>query len=152
MLLYRMSKVKLFDDLTGKGAEISGGRWNEKGIGALYLAENRSLTILETIVHCQRISDLYNRFLLTIDVPDNSIDYVEPAKLPKNWNSTPWNNYTVDYGSKWLLSNKSLLLKIPSAIIPEESIYLINPSHSKHSKIKIIEKSLFLPDNRLQLS
>nr|WP_295112583.1 RES family NAD+ phosphorylase [uncultured Caulobacter sp.] len=35
------------DDMTGKGAEIDGGRWNGKGVPALYTATSRALACLE---------------------------------------------------------------------------------------------------------
>ena len=38
-------------DLSGKGAGITGGRWNEKGVAVVYAAESRSLACLETLVH-----------------------------------------------------------------------------------------------------
>lgn len=146
-----MSKLRHADDLTGKGSELSGGRWNKKGIPALYLAENISLSILETIVHSQKIADLYNRYVLSVEVPNESFEFIDIKNLPKNWNTTPWNNFTIEYGSKFLLSNKNLILKIPSAVVPEESIFLINPTHKNHHQIKLIKKRLFLPDNRLKL-
>jgi RES domain-containing protein len=147
-----MSKLRRYSDLSGKGAELSGGRWNEIGQPAIYLAENISLSILETIVHCQQVSDLYNRVVLSIEVPNNSMDEISVDKLPRDWNTTPWNNFTVQYGSNWLLSNNNLLLKIPSAIVPKENIFLVNPVHKNYKFIKIIDKELFLPDNRLKLS
>lgn len=148
-----MSKKRHASDLTGKGSEISGGRWNEKNLPALYLAENISLSIIETIVHCQKLSDLYNRMILYIEIPENSIDNnFNKLNLPKDWNSTPWNRFTINYGTQWLQNNQFLAIKLPSAIVPEESIYLINPKHDKHNEIKIKKTTLFQPDNRLKLN
>ncbi len=152
MVLFRMSKRKYATDLTGTGAKIAGGRWNDKGIAALYLAENRSLAILETIVHCHYIKDLYNRVVLSIDLPDNLIDILNRNKLPNDWNKTPWHDYTINEGSDWLKSNSNLVLKVPSAIVPEENIYIVNPRHRDRNKIKIINQEIFKPDNRLLLS
>ncbi|MES0489819.1 MAG: RES domain-containing protein [Leptospirales bacterium] len=147
-----MSKERHSNDLSGKGAELAGGRWNEIGIPALYLAENISLSILETIVHCQRVSDLHNRLVLSIKFPEESIDEIEMDQLPNDWNKAPWHNYTINYGSNWLSSHNNFVLKIPSAIVPNENIFLVNPHHKNHSQIKVVNKNLFLPDNRLKLS
>lgn len=152
MILYRMSKVRHSDDLTGRGSEIAGGRWNDPGIPAVYLAENISLSILETIVHCQKISDLHNRVILSIYVPEHTVDELELNILPSDWNKSPWHNFTIEYGSNWLSSRKNYILKIPSAVVPNEYIYLINPTHVYHSEIKVERKDTFLPDNRLKLS
>lgn len=151
MILYRIAKKKYAEDLSGYGAKITGGRWNRKGLPALYLAESRSLSILEIIVHCNTITDLNGRILLSIEIPDKSMDTVDRAELPDKWNMKPYHSSTVNYGSNWLISNQNLLLKIPSAIVPEEYIFIANPKHKKYSKIKIIEKKLFEPDQRLVL-
>jgi len=152
MTLYRMAKRRHAADLSGKGAELAGGRWNEIGIPALYLAENISLAILETIVHCHTISDLHHRLLLSIEVPEETIEEIPRDQLPSNWNITPWHNFTINYGSNWLSSNNNSILKIPSAVVPSQSIYLLNPKNRKHNLLKISKEEEFLPDNRLKLS
>lgn len=151
MVLFRMSKARHSDDLSGKGAEIAGGRWNHRGLPALYLAGNRSLAILETIVHCQYIKDLYNRLMLSIEVPEDNVEIFNTDHLPHDWNVTPWHNFTIDEGTKWLESFNALILKIPSAIVPAENIFMVNPRHSAFKKIKIRQKEEFKPDNRLAL-
>lgn len=151
MILYRVSKHRHADDLSGKGAELSGGRWNKKGYPALYLAENISLSILETIVHCQCINDLHNRLILSIEVPETSIDIFDPTLLPANWNSIPWNDFTIENGTQWLELQATLSLKVPSAIVPKENIYILNPRHSDYRNVRIIGREIFKPDNRLVL-
>ena len=151
MILFRMAKIRHSDDLSGKGAEIAGGRWNQRGLPALYLAENRSLAILETIVHCQYIKDLYKRLLLSIAVPEDKIEIFDTDHLPDDWNVTPWHNFTVDEGTKWLKSYNALILKIPSAVVPSEKIFMVNPHHPDFEEIKLHQKEEFKPDNRLAL-
>ncbi len=151
MILYRMAKKRRADDLSGEGAEKAGGRWNNKGYPAIYLANNRSLAILETIVHCQYIRDLYNRYILSIEVPEDLIDIFDRKKLPENWNSTPYNNFTIIEGTRWLQSFNNLTLKMPSAVVPEEFIFMVNPRHPEAKRVKIIKKEIFTPDNRLVL-
>ncbi len=151
MVLYRITKKKYADDLSGYGAKITGGRWNRKDIPALYLAESQSLTILETIVHCHDINDLNNRLILFIEVPDNLTNILDQSILPEDWNKKPWHNFTVNFGSEWLISNKNLLLKLPSAVVPDENIFMINPKYSEVSKIKTTIRKIFKPDHRLVL-
>ena len=50
MIVYRLAKNKFASDLSGKGAEISGGRWNSKGVRMLYTCESRALCALEIAV------------------------------------------------------------------------------------------------------
>jgi RES domain-containing protein len=40
-------------------------------------------------------------------------------------------------------------LKVPSALVPEEFNYLMNPLHSKAGKVKVIKRSPFNFDERL---
>jgi RES domain-containing protein len=151
MLLYRVSKARYASDLSGKGAELSGGRWNRIGLPAIYLAESVSLALLETIVHCQCLSDLHNRLILSIEAPDSSSEEVVPALLPVDWNTIPWHPFTIEYGTKWLESQRTLILKVPSAIVSQESIYILNPNHPGFPGVRIAGKETFRPDNRLAL-
>jgi len=146
-----MAREEHADDLSGKGAEVYGGRWNQVGVSALYAAENISLTILETIVHSRNIKDLYGRLLLSIQVPDTEIETIDIKKSPSDWNSTPWNSYTVSTGTKWLNSFNGLAMKVPSALVPQESIYILNPRVSDFKKVRIVKKQVFIPDHRLVL-
>lgn len=152
MILYRIVKERHADDLSGKGSELAGGRWNEIGMPALYLAQNISLSVLETIVHCRRVSDLHNRLLLSVEVPDGLLDELAPGELPPGWNKTPWHRDTVRLGSEWLSSQNNLLLKLPSALVSQENIFLVNPLHEKHGLIKVVQKEIFCPDNRFKLA
>lgn len=151
MILYRMSKRINADDLSGRGAEIAGGRWNRKGLPALYLAGNRSTALVETIVHCRYIEDLYDRLVLSIEIPAGMADSFDTGRLPDNWNATPWINDTIDMGSQWLRSHDNLILQLPSSVIPEEKIYMINPRHSEFKRVKIAVREVFKADNRLVL-
>jgi RES domain-containing protein len=149
MHLYRVSKNEHADELDGKGSAIAGGRWNRRGVPSLYAGQSRSLALLEVLVHCSRIEDLDGRVIITIEVPDNDISVIETHDLPAGWNSIPWNDGTVEKGSSWLLSKKGLMLQLPSVVVPAEKIYMINPAHPEHPKIRIVEKETFSLDPRL---
>ncbi|MCA9448346.1 MAG: RES family NAD+ phosphorylase, partial [Candidatus Omnitrophica bacterium] len=51
MEVFRVAREAYKTDLSGTGARINGGRWNSPGKAVLYTSENRSLAILETLVH-----------------------------------------------------------------------------------------------------
>lgn len=46
-----MAKGKYARDLSGAGARIYGGRWNEKGIAVVYTASSPALATVELLVH-----------------------------------------------------------------------------------------------------
>ena len=69
MQLYRLCRQK-FADLSGLGAKQTGGRWNRRGVAALYTAENASLAILEVLVHLDKSEIPVDFVLLETTVPE----------------------------------------------------------------------------------
>lgn len=69
----------------GEGAKLAGGRWNSKGTRVLYRSENRSLAVLEILVHLA--GSLPDRYVLgNAEIPDDlSRDVLDEALLPENW-------------------------------------------------------------------
>lgn len=120
------------NDLSGKGAEITGGRWNAKGTPMLYVATTRSMAYLETVVHLDGSMPLpLNRYLVSIEVPDDAwtnAAVCDPASHV-GWDALPAGKTSVDFGTAWAAGMGSLLAKVPSVIIPEEINVLINPRH-----------------------
>ena len=140
------------DDLSGKGAEITGGRWNEKGLAAVYAAENRALACLETLVHLGAGALPLNRYLVELSVPDAvwaSAWRETPASLPVGWDAAPAGRASIGFGTAWLRSRRSAILLIPSAIVPEESCVLLNPAHPDSAKISALKSRRWLYDTRL---
>lgn len=150
MLLYRIAKSKWIDDLSGYGAQINGGRWNEKGVPMVYTASSVSLAALEVLVHIEIINFVKNLELLILEIPDE----IRPLtigndELRTNWNTYPPHESTMKLGSAWVKARKSLLLEVPSVVIPFEKNILINPSHANIRDIKIKDRMPFNFDNRL---
>ena len=88
-------------DLSGKGAEIPGGRWNRKGLPVVYAASTAALAALETIVHFAAAGLPLNRFLVRIDLPDDLWEArrsATPASLEVGWNAVPAGKVSLDVG------------------------------------------------------
>jgi len=140
------------DDLGGKGAEITGGRWNEKGIAVVYAAENRSLACLETLVHLGAGGLPFNRYLVEVSIPDPvwaAARRETPASLPVGWDAQPAGRASIGFGTAWLRSGTSAVLVIPSAIVPEECCVLFNPAHPDSAGIGAAKSRRWLYDPRL---
>lgn len=148
MLLYRITNAKYADDLNGTGARFFGGRWNSIGRPMLYLASSRSLAVLESLAHIATTNVPMDYALLTIEAPDDYVT-VSADLLPDKWNEYPESSITRQIGNNFLERNEHLLLKVPSALVPEEANYLMNPLHPKADKVKVIKKSPFTFDDRL---
>ena len=120
------------DDLSGQGAAITGGRWNERGAAMVYAAENRALACLETLVHLAAGGLPLNRYLVEIAIPDAlwaAALRTTPEALPVGWDAAPASGTSIGFGMAWLRRARSAILLVPSAIIPEEYCVLINPAH-----------------------
>lgn len=151
MIVYRIGKTKYAKDLTGEGARLNGGRWNHVMTPCLYTSESRALAVLEYTVNVN-IDDIPRALSLTTwEVPDSSLEICNEAQLPGDWKDDPAPTSTRDFGTSWLKAGKKLLMKVPSAVMPEEWNYIINPLHPGARDCKVIEVRDFVYDVRIKL-
>jgi RES domain-containing protein len=90
---------------------------------------------------------IYKCFVFQFD--EQLMEVFPLGALPKNWQQEPPTPMLQSLGDKWAKSNSSAILAVPSAIIPEELNYLINPKHPDFSKLKISDPTDFAFDQRL---
>jgi RES domain-containing protein len=139
-------------DLSGKGAERTGGRWNRPGRPVVYTASSAALACLETVVHLNAGDLPLNRFLVRIEVPDalwQVRQTLAPADLPVGWSAVPEGKVSLDAGDRWLKEASTALLAVPSVIVPEEFNVLIDPLHPNAKKIHAAKVRPWLYDQRL---
>ena len=149
-VLYRIARTKHAGDLSGEGARLAGGRWNQKGTPIIYAAESRSLACLEALVHMSQAEFLIQRKIVLIEIPKTiTPQTIEKSDLPRNWRQYPPSFKLADIGTQWAVSMKSLLLQVPSAVIPYEFNMLINPAHPDMKHVKIAKIEDFQFDKRL---
>ena len=149
MKVYRISKCSFIDDLSGTGAALFGGRWNSKGTYVLYTAASPSLALLETIVHISNIPPS-GYCMLTLEIPDDSITEIQAKQLHASWQQHPSPAVVRKIGDRFVKENKTVALKLPSAVVPEEFNYLLNPAHPAFRKVKILSKRDIRFDERLK--
>lgn len=148
MIIYRFTAARYKEDISGNGAKLFGGRWNSKGLPVLYASNHISLSVLELLVHNKNYTSFQDPFLMSISIPEGIIPVVATAeKLKAGWSNSI--AYTRWIGDQFLQVNRSLILQVPSAIIPQEHNFLVNPLHSDFKKIKIAATELFELDKRL---
>lgn len=150
MIVFRLTKSKYKIDLSGKGAELFGGRWNPVGISALYTSETRALCVLELLAHTPN-NLIPPRFeLLSIEIPDKLFTRFERlADLPSEWNSLETNELTQQIGKLKFLRKDCLGFVVPSAIIKQEYNIILNPLCNQYNKVKIVESEAVNIDERL---
>lgn len=149
MIVFRITSSKYAGDLSGRGAEKAGGRWNQRGIPVLYTCQSRALAAMELAVHItlSTIQDDYK--ILTIEIPDTTIHALQIEKLPADWKQFPFPQSTQTIGTQWLAANNELAMKVPSVVIEGDYNLLINPNHELFNAIRIIETKPFAFDTRL---
>jgi RES domain-containing protein len=138
--------------LSGEGARLAGGRWNYPGVSVVYASEYLSLAALELFVHFVRWDVAITKSLVAIpiEIPDTvPIVDVSLRDLKGGWDSSPPSDSTRDVGTNWVRKGLSAVLRVPSAIIPEEHNLLMNPSHADFSKITAGNPRLFSLDHRM---
>ena len=150
MIVYRLSKKEYINDLSGRGAEKSGGRWNNKGLPALYTASSRALAVLEIAVHVPLGIMPLEYYMAAIEIPgDADIQQIKIAELPAKWNSNPIIKATQYIGDDFLKNGKHLVLQVPSASVFGDFNFVINPAHPDFKTIKIKSTEPFEFDSRL---
>lgn len=121
----------------GEGARITGGRWNSEGIPMVYTAGALSLALLEIIVHLEIKAALKYFKAIPITFRRDLIQTVSPDSLPHTWNRTPPPPATQTLGDEWVRQAAAPVLCVPSAVVPNEFNYLLNPHHPDFRSIKI---------------
>lgn len=150
MEVFRLQNKKFPIELSGKGASITGARWNSKGTEIVYTAQNRALAMAEVVVHLT-ISTLPAGFcMVVIFIPDDvAVLNLDLKKLPSDWNVFPDNAATQKIGDDLIRKNDYAVFKVPSAVVKGEFNYLLNPYHPDFARIKIMEQEDFPFDKRI---
>lgn len=149
MEVFRLSVAK-YADLTGTGGLCGDGRWHTKGKPVVYGGSSRALAILEKFIHEEDI-DVPDMSMITIYIPDDlPYEQITLHQLPNEWDSIDSTKLggTQVLGDTFLKSLSHAYLKVPSAIVPHEYNYIINPAHPDAHCIKVIDKHPYSYDGR----
>jgi len=133
----------------GEGARLYGGRWNSPGTRVAYASDSIALAALEVLAHLPSTAVLQAYSLVSLSFPDESVELLRTTSLPARWRRFPSPSENQAVGDRWVASGRSLILQVPSAIIPSAANFLINPSHPEFSKVAIGRPERFAFDSRL---
>jgi RES domain-containing protein len=147
MRVYRISKCEFVSDLHGTGAAMYPGRWHSKGTYILYTAATPSLALLESVVHISNIA-IASYCMICLSVPEDKILSITAPELPANWFVNPSPDVLKQIGDSFIRKNKFLALQLPSAIMPEENNFLLNPNHSDFKKVSVVYNRTIPIDER----
>lgn len=150
MILYRLARTAFANDLSGRGAEKYGGRWNSPDTCMLYTASNPSLAMLEVFVHLNLDLVPTDYRMVCIFVPDDiPFMAVSTEELAGEWFSFPMKKTTQTIGDHFIRTNKYFLCKVPSSVTRGDFNFLINPGHHHMKNLKIVSNEAFPFDDRL---
>jgi len=150
MIVFRITRAKYNDDISGEGAAKNGARWNNKGKKMLYTASSRSLAMAEVAVHVPFGILPIDYFIVSIKIPNVKPKVITKAFLEgTDWKSHPPSSTTQLVGDEFLKENLSLVLVVPSVVVGGEVNFLINPNHKDFRKVKVGDIEPFKFDPRL---
>ncbi|HMD96123.1 MAG TPA: RES family NAD+ phosphorylase [Terriglobia bacterium] len=134
----------------GEGARLYGGRWNPPGLAIVYCAESLALACLEVLVHVD-LEDLPNELAaVSCEIPSSvKALRLEVSDLPFNWREYPSPESLQLIGQEWFRRKEFGVLSVPSAVIPAERNYLLDPLHPDFGKVVVRQPEPFSLDPRL---
>jgi RES domain-containing protein len=142
--LWRLYRARHGPGLDGIGGLLADGRWHTRGERVVYFGGSAAIVVLERLAHT-------DPDLLPNDLQLARFEYSEPAveltPLPANWNQDE--NLTRKIGAQWRHQGSSCLLAVPSAILPEEFNFVLNPEHPDAKRLRLVRTRLFTFDPRL---
>jgi RES domain-containing protein len=149
--VYRLVKVRYQDQIfSGLGGLYAHGRWTPRGQPVVYTSGSVSLAVLEYTVNYRRRGWVPASVLGRAKIPDSVvIEAVRPGDLPAKWFAATPPALLQDIGEDWLERGATAILKVPSAVVPEEWNYLLNPQHADFTQIVVPQPEPFSFDRRL---
>ncbi|MDY6834797.1 MAG: RES domain-containing protein [Chloroflexota bacterium] len=118
----------------------------------IFTSETRALAALEYLVHVPMAIVPTDLSIVQLNFPYSILPLqVEISSLPPNWRDYPPPQTLGSIGTKWIMSNQSLLLRVPSSVIEQDYSILINPAHHEFNLIEVLIPEPFVFDSRLLL-
>jgi len=149
MEVFKICREEYAAEITSSG---SANRWNIRGQNVIYVASSRSLATLELVVRRKSIVPILNYKVMVISIEDDDhlVTQVLINELAINWRTLAAYSTLQEIGSKWYTSQRTLVLKVPSAIIPYEYNYVINTEHPDFNRgVRLVRTEDYFWDKRL---
>lgn len=150
--IYRLTKARYADDaFSGEGSMRFDGRWHRRGVRIAYASDAPASALLEVIAHTEATSRLqhdYVLFEIRLD-PGGHLLTVGPDLLPDDWRAVPWPASTQEIGTFWYEEQASVVLDVPSAVVPHQRNFVLNVVHPRFEELEINGPEPFEIDPRL---
>lgn len=133
----------------GEGARRFGGRWNSPGTPIVYVSESRALALLEVLAGVRSVAPLPAYVMIPVSYNRAFVRTIKMEDLPAEWRQSPPLPEVQRMGDRWAAQREAAVLRVQSAIVPEEYNYLLNPNHPAFSEITIGQPQQVSLDPRL---
>ena len=88
---------------------------------------------------------------MILEIPDNfEVQEILPKDLPSGWRRFTDYSKCQPIGNKWYDEGLALVLKVPSAVLPEAFNYVVNATHAGFKNIKLLQVTDLIPDERIE--
>jgi len=105
----------------------------------VYACSTPSLSVLEIRVHTGPEGEGILYALCQIELPKKLVTKFDNTYLPSDWNLNPPQLSTQKLGSDWARGRTSVVLQVPSILVPVDFNFLINPLHEEFKKIRVTD-------------
>lgn len=133
----------------GEGARRYGGRFNSPGVSVIYAASSLPLAVLEVLVRLSSQEELDRYVAIPLSFSEELLMPLEQSSLPEDWRDVDFSTRAQRLEDTWSQEARSLVLEVPSAVLPTESNYLINPTHPAFDRLEVGDTQALELDLRL---
>lgn len=145
--LWRLYRAAYGPGLDGVGGTFADGRWHTRGARVVYFGASAAIVVLERLAHIDPDLLPADLRLGRFEFSEAAISADEISALPENWIQDE--SATRRLGDQWWRAGSSPLLIVPSAILPEESNYVLNSQHPQAKLFRLTIERPFAFDPRL---
>lgn len=150
MRFWRIYHCQYTDPLSGEGARRYGGRWNPKGLPALYLSDSPALAMLEVLARAPSLQRAGNFVAAEFEIDGRRIPLFTPADLPRGWDAEPATAVSRKFGVA-RFAQGLLGFRVPSVIVPLQYNAVVWTEHPQFREVvRLRRKQIPFPfDKRL---
>ena len=148
MLVFRIVHKLYANTLFASGMR---GRWNSSGNKAIYASETVTLALLENMVRRQGVGFNSDFKIMFIEIPDDAvIESIAESHLEAGWRDPNDYSQCQPLGDRWFSADKALVLKVPSAVMPLSSNFVVNTLHPDYPRVSLVGVTDLMPDPRIE--
>lgn len=146
--IYRIIEPRQASEpFSGAGSD-GGGRWTSPGTQGVYASLTPATAMLEYLVHLEGATPAA-LLMASATLPRESV--LAQLEMPDDWPERPYRRSVRQVGDEWSKAGRSLALRVPSAVCPDECNVIVNPQHPDFPKLELDQLRPISLDARLRI-